>query len=112
MFHADMLLSTYSLDAVDRADLENAAFKQRHSADSVGGISRPSESARAHFHDPEKLTDYVKKPLLSREGANLTIRRGSSVKKPQAPTAPRDLSIKLGRASRIAMAPIRYWGAG
>jgi glutathionylspermidine synthase len=39
----------------------------------------------AHFHDPKKLTDYVKKPLLSREGANLTIRRGSSVQETAGP---------------------------
>jgi glutathionylspermidine synthase len=39
----------------------------------------------AHFHDPKKLTDYVKKPLLSREGANLTIRRGSSVHESTGP---------------------------
>ena len=26
-----------------------------------------------YFNEPKKLTDYVKKPLLSREGANLTI---------------------------------------
>ena len=38
-----------------------------------------------HFHDPKKLTDYVKKPLLSREGANLTIRRGSSVQETAGP---------------------------
>ena len=47
--YADILLSTYSIDAVDRADLENAAIKQRHSADSLGIISRPSESARNAF---------------------------------------------------------------
>ena len=39
----------------------------------------------AHFHDPKKLTDYVKKPLLSREGANLTIRHGSSVQETAGP---------------------------
>jgi len=38
-----------------------------------------------HFHDPKKLTDYVKKPFLSREGANLTIRRGSSVQETAGP---------------------------
>lgn len=39
----------------------------------------------AHINDPKKLTDYVKKPLLSREGANLTIRRGSSVHESAGP---------------------------
>jgi glutathionylspermidine synthase len=40
---------------------------------------------KTHFNDPKNLTDYVKKPLLSREGANLTIRRGSSVQETAGP---------------------------
>ena len=39
----------------------------------------------AHFNQPKNLTDYVKKPLLSREGANLTIRRGSSTDQTEGP---------------------------
>jgi glutathionylspermidine synthase len=39
----------------------------------------------AHLNDPKKLTDYVKKPLLSREGANLTMRRGSSIQETAGP---------------------------
>jgi glutathionylspermidine synthase len=44
-----------------------------------------SNLLETHFNDPKKLTDYVKKPLLSREGANLTIRRGSSVQETAGP---------------------------
>ena len=32
-----------------------------------------------HFTDPKHMTDYVKKPLLSREGANLSIHHGAAV---------------------------------
>jgi glutathionylspermidine synthase len=39
----------------------------------------------ARFNDPKNLTDYVKKPLLSREGANLTIRRGSAIQENAGP---------------------------
>jgi len=38
-----------------------------------------------HFNEPKRLTDYVKKPLLSREGANLTIRRGDSTQQTDGP---------------------------
>ena len=38
-----------------------------------------------HFNDPNKITDYVKKPLLSREGANLTIRRAGSTLHTEGP---------------------------
>ncbi len=39
----------------------------------------------AHFGEPKKLVDYVKKPLLSREGANLTIRRGGATEETAGP---------------------------
>lgn len=39
----------------------------------------------AHFNEPKSLTDYVKKPLLSREGANLTIQRGASAQHTDGP---------------------------
>jgi glutathionylspermidine synthase len=38
-----------------------------------------------YFNDAKKLNDYVKKPLLSREGANLTIRRGEAVEETTGP---------------------------
>ena len=38
-----------------------------------------------YFRAPKGLSDYVKKPLLSREGANLTIQRGSSVQETAGP---------------------------
>jgi glutathionylspermidine synthase len=38
-----------------------------------------------HFNEPKNLPDYVKKPLLSREGANLTLHRGSSVQETVGP---------------------------
>ena len=38
-----------------------------------------------HFNHPKNLVDYVKKPLLSREGANLTIRRGGSTHHTEGP---------------------------
>ena len=38
-----------------------------------------------YFRAPKGLIDYVKKPLLSREGANLTIQRGSSVQETAGP---------------------------
>jgi glutathionylspermidine synthase len=38
-----------------------------------------------YFREPKGLIDYVKKPLLSREGANLTIQRGSSVQETAGP---------------------------
>ena len=38
-----------------------------------------------YFNEPKKLTDYVKKPLLSREGANLTIQRGGTVQQTDGP---------------------------
>jgi len=38
-----------------------------------------------HFGDPKNLRDYVKKPFLSREGANLTIRRGGVVEETEGP---------------------------
>jgi glutathionylspermidine synthase len=38
-----------------------------------------------YFNQPKRLTDYVKKPLLSREGANLTIQRGGSVQQTEGP---------------------------
>jgi glutathionylspermidine synthase len=33
----------------------------------------------AHFRDPQGMQDYAKKPLFSREGANITIEEGGSV---------------------------------
>jgi glutathionylspermidine synthase len=36
-----------------------------------------SNLLECHFGGPKNLRDYVKKPLLSREGANLTIQRGA-----------------------------------
>jgi len=39
----------------------------------------------AHFNGPKNLRDYVKKPLLSREGANLTIHRGGSAQQTGGP---------------------------
>jgi len=38
-----------------------------------------------HFNQPRGLNEYVKKPLLSREGANLTIRRGGSLQETEGP---------------------------
>jgi glutathionylspermidine synthase len=38
-----------------------------------------------HFNQTKNLVDYVKKPLLSREGANLTIQRGGSVQQTEGP---------------------------
>jgi len=38
-----------------------------------------------YFNEPKKVTDYVKKPLLSREGANLTIQRSGSVQQTEGP---------------------------
>jgi glutathionylspermidine synthase len=38
-----------------------------------------------YFNEPKKLTDYAKKPLLSREGANLTIRRGGASENTEGP---------------------------
>jgi glutathionylspermidine synthase len=38
-----------------------------------------------HFNEPKRLTDYVKKPLLSREGSNLTIRRDGSTDQTEGP---------------------------
>jgi glutathionylspermidine synthase len=38
-----------------------------------------------YFNEPKRLTDYVKKPLLSREGANLTIQRGATVQQTTGP---------------------------
>ena len=35
--------------------------------------------------EPKRMTDYVKKPLLSREGANLTIQRGGSTQQTEGP---------------------------
>ncbi|HEX9453655.1 MAG TPA: glutathionylspermidine synthase family protein, partial [Candidatus Binatia bacterium] len=39
----------------------------------------------SYFNEPKKLTDYVKKPLLSREGANLMIRRGGASENTEGP---------------------------
>jgi len=39
----------------------------------------------SYFNEPKGLPDYVRKPLLSREGANLTIRRGASVQETAGP---------------------------
>jgi len=38
-----------------------------------------------HFGGPQQMTDYVKKPLLSREGANLSIHRGAAVEETAGP---------------------------
>jgi glutathionylspermidine synthase len=38
-----------------------------------------------YFNDPKKMTAYVKKPLLSREGANLTLRQGKTVQQTTGP---------------------------
>ena len=38
-----------------------------------------------YFTGPKQLTDYVKKPLLSREGANLSIHRGAAVEETGGP---------------------------
>jgi glutathionylspermidine synthase len=38
-----------------------------------------------YFNEPKQMTDYVKKPLLSREGANLTMQRGSSMQITEEP---------------------------
>jgi glutathionylspermidine synthase len=38
-----------------------------------------------HFNQTKNLVDYVKKPLLSREGANLTIRQGGSIQQTEGP---------------------------
>ncbi len=38
-----------------------------------------------HFGEQKGLVDYVKKPLLSREGANLTIRRGGAIEETEGP---------------------------
>jgi len=39
----------------------------------------------AHFHEPDRLVDYVKKPLLSREGANLAIHRAGAIEETAGP---------------------------
>lgn len=38
-----------------------------------------------YFKEPKRLTDYVKKPLLSREGANLTIQRRNAAHLTEGP---------------------------
>jgi glutathionylspermidine synthase len=38
-----------------------------------------------YFDQPKRLSEYVKKPLLSREGANLTVRRGGIVQETEGP---------------------------
>jgi glutathionylspermidine synthase len=38
-----------------------------------------------YFTDPKHMTEYVKKPLLSREGANLSIHHGAAVEKTGGP---------------------------
>ena len=83
--YADILLSTYSL-----TQWIEPIWKMLLSNKGILPIlwelfpGHPN-LLEAHFHDPKKLTDYVKKPLLSREGANLTIRRGSSVQETAGP---------------------------
>jgi glutathionylspermidine synthase len=44
-----------------------------------------SNLLECHFGGPKNLRDYVKKPLLSREGANLTIQRGAAVEETAGP---------------------------
>lgn len=39
----------------------------------------------SHFSEAKSLRNFVKKPLLSREGANLTVRRGGSVQETAGP---------------------------
>jgi glutathionylspermidine synthase len=38
-----------------------------------------------YFNEPKRLTEYAKKPLLSREGANLTVRHGGTVRQTEGP---------------------------
>jgi glutathionylspermidine synthase len=38
-----------------------------------------------YFNNPKNLTNYVRKPLLSREGANLTLRRGTTIQETGGP---------------------------
>jgi glutathionylspermidine synthase len=52
-----------------------------------------------HFSGPKGLSNYVKKPLLSREGANLTIQRGPSVQTTSGPYG--DEGYVLQKLARI-----------
>ena len=48
-------LATYGRDALDRADLEDAAVEQRHPADPLGALPEPSEPAACVLrHGPER----------------------------------------------------------
>ncbi len=38
-----------------------------------------------HFNRPKNLTGYVRKPLLSREGANLSLHRGTTIQQTDGP---------------------------
>ena len=60
--------------AVDRAGLEDAAFEQGHSAGAVEAVSRGIPTCwRRSFDGPGLMMSWVKKPLLGREGANITL---------------------------------------
>jgi glutathionylspermidine synthase len=48
----------------------------------------------AHFDNPGEMTAWVKKPLLGREGANITFHRATSISKRKESTATKDSSFK------------------
>ncbi len=59
--------------------MEDAAVEQGAAADPVGALSRARESAVRHRSSPGVIDgDWVEKPLLSREGANVAIHHGGA----------------------------------
>ena len=66
------------------------------------------------YFEPDRLTDYVRKPILSREGANIEIRKSGQPRpdKPTANTGPKDISISNSSRSPISTATIPCSAAG
>lgn len=65
-----------------------------------------------YFGAPRQTSDYVKKPLLSREGANLTLHQGGAVKTTSGPMAKKVSPTKPRRLSPNATTPFPLSAAG
>ena len=106
-----------SADALDRAALEGDPVQQGHPAAAVGDVSEPSEPAAGLFRgrsERRKLgTSFVRKPLYSREGANVAlVSAGTTLVDRRGPMAPKALFARPWRRCRIFPANIPCSEAG
>ena len=99
-------------DALDRAALEGDPLQQGHASAAVGDVSGHPNLLPAYFEDDPNAamlgSSFVRKPLFSREGANVAlVSGGATLVDSRAPTAPKVLSARPSRRCRTFPDSIR-----